>query len=111
MKLSALKRAALAAGVVSTTLIGVTPGQAQAVDSLLDKLVDKGVLTPKEATEKFTVALNAALKDPTVGSRLAELGAVVVSDDKLTPAGLQTWLQAELLRYGPVIKAAGQFAD
>ena len=54
MKLSALKRAALAAGVVSTTLIGVTPGQAQAVDSLLDKLVDKGVLTPKEATELRT---------------------------------------------------------
>ena len=56
MKLSALKRAALAAGVVSTTLIGVTTGQAQAVDSLLDKLVDKGVLTPKEATELRTEA-------------------------------------------------------
>ena len=51
MKLSALKRAALAAGVVSSTFIGVTTGQAQAVDSLLDKLVDKGVLTSKEAGE------------------------------------------------------------
>ena len=51
MKLSALKRAALAAGVVSSTFIGVTTGQAQAVDSLLDKLVDKGVLTSKEASE------------------------------------------------------------
>ena len=30
---------------------------------------------------------------------------------KLTPAGLQSWLQQELQRYAPVIKAAGQFAD
>ena len=51
MKSSSFKRAALAAGVVSTTLIGVTAGQAQSVDSLLDKLVDKGVLSTKEAAE------------------------------------------------------------
>ena len=44
-------------------------------------------------------------------ARLTELGAVVATDDKLTPTGLQTWLQAETQRYGPVIKAAGQFAD
>lgn len=67
--------------------------------------------TPKEAINKFGTALKAALKDPTVAPRLAELGAMVVSDDKLTPAGLQTWLQSETLRYAPVIKAAGQFAD
>jgi tripartite-type tricarboxylate transporter receptor subunit TctC len=67
--------------------------------------------TPKEAVEKFGAALRAALKDPAVAPRLAELGAVVPSDDKLTPAGLQAWLQLETQRYGPVIKAAGQFAD
>lgn len=48
-----------------------------------------------------------ALKDPAVAGRLAELGAIVVPDDKLTPAGLQQ----ETQRYAPVIKAAGQFAD
>jgi tripartite-type tricarboxylate transporter receptor subunit TctC len=67
--------------------------------------------TPKESIEKFGSALRAALKDPAVSSKLAELGAIIVSDDKKTPAGLQTWLQQETLRYGPVIKAAGQFAD
>ena len=67
--------------------------------------------TPKEAVDKFGVALRAALKDPSVAVRLAELGAVVPADDKLSPTGLQTWLQQEILRYGPVIKAAGQFAD
>jgi hypothetical protein len=40
-----------------------------------------------------------------------ELGAVIVPEDKQTPAGLQTWLQQEIARYGPVIRAAGQFAD
>ena len=67
--------------------------------------------TPKEATEKFREALRAALKDPVVVQRLTELGAVIVPDDKQTPAGLQTWLKQETDRYGPIIRAAGQFAD
>lgn len=67
--------------------------------------------TPKDAIDKFGAALRAALKDPAVAPKLAELGAVIPPDDKLTPAGLQTWLQQETQRYGPVIKAAGQFAD
>ena len=67
--------------------------------------------TPKAALDKFGAALSAALKDPGVVAKLVELGAVVVPDEKQTPAGLQTWLQAEIARYGPVIKAAGQFAD
>ncbi|SDD50376.1 Tripartite-type tricarboxylate transporter, receptor component TctC [Variovorax sp. CF079] len=67
--------------------------------------------TPKEAIDKFGAALKTALKDPTVAQRLAELGAIIPSDAKLTPAGLQTWLQQETTRYEPVIKAAGQFAD
>jgi tripartite-type tricarboxylate transporter receptor subunit TctC len=67
--------------------------------------------TPKIAIEKFGQALRAALKDPAVSGKLTDAGAMIVSDDKLTPAGLQTWLQQETLRYGPVIKSAGQFAD
>jgi tripartite-type tricarboxylate transporter receptor subunit TctC len=67
--------------------------------------------TPKEAIEKFGAALKSTLKDPAIVQRLAELGAVVPGDDKLTPAGLKTWLEQETQRYAPVIKAAGQFAD
>lgn len=67
--------------------------------------------TPKMATETFGRALSAALKDTAVVAKLTELGSVVVPEDKQTPAGLQTWLQQETQRYGPVIKAAGQFAD
>jgi tripartite-type tricarboxylate transporter receptor subunit TctC len=67
--------------------------------------------TPKEAIDKFGAALRAALKDPVVVQRLTDLGAVVVPEDKQTPAGLQEWLKQETARYAPVIKAAGQFVE
>jgi len=67
--------------------------------------------TPKDATEKFANALRAALKDPAVVQRMTELGAEFVSDSKLTPEGLRSWLKQETERWGPVIKAAGVYAD
>lgn len=67
--------------------------------------------TPREAIDRFGAALKSTLKDPAIAQRLAELGAVIPGDDKLTPAGLKTWLEQETQRYAPVIKAAGQFAD
>jgi tripartite-type tricarboxylate transporter receptor subunit TctC len=67
--------------------------------------------TPKAITEKFNGALRAALKDPEVVSRFTALGVEMVPESKLTPEGLQTWLKAEIDRYGPAIRAAAQFAD
>ena len=67
--------------------------------------------TPKDATEKFAGALRAALKDPAVVQRMTELGAEFVPDSKLTPEGLRSWLKQETERWGPVIKAAGVYAD
>ena len=67
--------------------------------------------TPKQAIEKFNAALRTALKDPVVAARLADLGAEPVPDSKLTPEGLRSWLKQETERWGPVIKAAGVYAD
>ena len=67
--------------------------------------------TPKEATEKFNAALRTALKDPNFVARMADLGAEIVPDSKLTPDGLRSWLKQEIDRWGPVIKAAGVYAD
>ena len=67
--------------------------------------------TPKEATEKFNAALRTALKDPNFTARMAELGAEIVPDAKLTPEGLRSWLKQEIDRWGPVIKSAGVYAD
>ena len=45
-----IKQAAMAAGALATIAMGVNV-QAQSSDALLDKLVDKGILTVKEANE------------------------------------------------------------
>ncbi len=67
--------------------------------------------TPQPALDKLNVALRAALKDPAVVTRMAELGSDVVPESKQTPEGLRTWLKAEIDKWGPVIKAAGVYAE
>src|SRR5262245_10496396 len=67
--------------------------------------------TPKAALEKLNVALRAALKDPAVVTRMTELAADVVPESKQTPDGLRVWLQQEIEKWGPIIRAAGVFAD
>jgi tripartite-type tricarboxylate transporter receptor subunit TctC len=67
--------------------------------------------TPKPIVEQLSKALQTAVKDPAVGQRFAELGAVPVAEASATPAALQTRMKAEIERWGPIIKAAGQYAD
>jgi tripartite-type tricarboxylate transporter receptor subunit TctC len=67
--------------------------------------------TPKPIIDRMNAAVRTALKDPDVMRRMAELGAEIVPDSKLTPEGLQTWLKSEIDKWGPVIRAAGKFAD
>ena len=43
--------------------------------------------------------------------KLFDLGAESVPDAKLTPEGLRSWLKQETERWGPVIRAAGVYAD
>ena len=45
------------------------------------------------------------------GSRLADLGAVPVPVAKANPEALRTHLQAEIKKWDPIIKKAGQYAD
>lgn len=67
--------------------------------------------TPKAALDKINTALRAALKDPEFIKRQEELGAVVVTDARVNPAEHRKWVEAEINKWGPVIKAAGQYAD
>jgi tripartite-type tricarboxylate transporter receptor subunit TctC len=67
--------------------------------------------TPKPIVDKATQALQAALKDPEVIRRMGELGAEIVPVDKQTPAGLQTWLKAEVDKWVPIIRKANIYAD
>lgn len=39
------------------------------------------------------------------------MGAVVVNDSRLNPVDHKNFVEAEIAKWGPVIKAAGQYAD
>lgn len=67
--------------------------------------------TPAAVIEKFNAALRTALKDPAFANRMTDLGAEIVPDAKQTPEGLRSWLQSETQKWGPVIRAAGVYAD
>ena len=67
--------------------------------------------TPKPVVDTLVKANQDALKDATVKQRFADLGAEPVSTDKATPAYLQKFLAAEIAKWGPIIKKAGQYAD
>ena len=67
--------------------------------------------TPKPVTDKLNASMQAALKDPAVVKRFADLGAVIVPADKQTPDGLARHLKAEIDKWAPIIKKAGQYAD
>jgi tripartite-type tricarboxylate transporter receptor subunit TctC len=67
--------------------------------------------TPAPVLEKINAALRVAMQDPMVKQRLADLSSDIPPVDKMTPAGLKTHLEAEIAKWGPVIKKAGIYAD
>lgn len=67
--------------------------------------------TPKPALDALVAGLQAALKDANVKLRLAELGTEPVAQNRATPKALKAQLKAEIEKWGPVIKKAGQYAD
>lgn len=67
--------------------------------------------TPKAVTDKLNTALRAALKDAEFIKREQALGAVIVTDGRLAGAEHKKFVEAEINKWSPVIKAAGQYAD
>jgi tripartite-type tricarboxylate transporter receptor subunit TctC len=67
--------------------------------------------TPAPVLTAMNNALKNALKDPEFIKRQEALGAVIVTDARTTPAEHRKWVEAEIAKWGPVIKAAGQYAD
>ncbi len=67
--------------------------------------------TPKRIIDKLVKTLQDALKDPMVRTRFAELNADPVTTERATPDALRAHLKAEIDKWGPVIKAAGVYAD
>jgi tripartite-type tricarboxylate transporter receptor subunit TctC len=67
--------------------------------------------TPKPVIDKLSAALKAALKDPAIISKFAELGTEPVPENRATPDALRTHLKTEIEKWSPIIKKAGVYAD
>ncbi|WP_294000687.1 tripartite tricarboxylate transporter substrate-binding protein [Sphaerotilus sp.] len=67
--------------------------------------------TPKAVVDKVNTALKAALKDADFVKHEEALGADIITDARTNPAEHKKFVEAELAKWGPVIKAAGQYAD
>ncbi len=67
--------------------------------------------TPKAVQDKITAALKVALKDPDFIKREEALGAVIVTDKRINGPEHKKFVEAEMLKWSTVIKAAGQYAD
>jgi len=67
--------------------------------------------TPADVTAKINKALKAALSSPDFIKKQEALGAVVVSDKRTDGAEHKKFVASEIAKWGPVIQAAGQYAD
>jgi tripartite-type tricarboxylate transporter receptor subunit TctC len=67
--------------------------------------------TPKPVIDKLSAALQQALLDPEVKSRLASAGAETVSSERARPDALRAHLKAEIDKWAPLIRKAGVTAD
>ena len=67
--------------------------------------------TPKAVTDKINAALRVALKDADFVKREEALGAVVITDARVGGAEHKKFVESEINKWGPIIKAAGQYAD
>ena len=67
--------------------------------------------TPPAVIEKLNAALRAALKDPVVVQKLADLGSEPVSAERATPEALRARLKSEIDQWAPMIRKAGIYAE
>ena len=67
--------------------------------------------TPKPIQDQVNAALRKALADPEFIKRQEALGAVVIADSRLGQAEHKRFVEAEINKWGLVIRAAGQYAD
>ncbi len=67
--------------------------------------------TPKPVLDKVNAALKQALANADFIKRQEALGAVIITDARTNPAEHKKFVAAEIDKWGPVIKAAGQYAD
>ena len=70
-----------------------------------------GLWLPKGASKdvitKLSAAVQAALAEPNLRSRIAQIGQEIFPREQQTPEGLGAHQKAEIEKWWPIIKAAG----
>jgi tripartite-type tricarboxylate transporter receptor subunit TctC len=66
---------------------------------------------PKEILDRLSDALDKSLDDPGVQKRLSELGGTIPPNEQRTPAKFDSFVKAEIVRWSPILKAAGGTAN
>jgi tripartite-type tricarboxylate transporter receptor subunit TctC len=67
--------------------------------------------TPSAVLAKLNAAIRTALKDPELIKRQEALGVRIVTDSRLEPAEHKKYVEAEMTRWGKIIKDSGETAD
>jgi tripartite-type tricarboxylate transporter receptor subunit TctC len=62
--------------------------------------------TPKPIVDRLAGALDKSLDDPGVTAKLADLGGSIPPKSERTPAKFGSFVQAEIARWSPILKAA-----
>ena len=62
--------------------------------------------TPRDIVEKLHAAVVATMDTPSVRERLQQFGATVVAPDRRSPAYLQKFVEAEIVKWAATIKTA-----
>ena len=100
------QRIAVVPDVPTTAEVGLQNMEANIWNVLL---APKG--TPQPVLDRLATALRETMQDPAVQERLAQLGVELPTQTQATPAEIRAYIQAEVDRWLPVIKAAGVSAD
>jgi tripartite-type tricarboxylate transporter receptor subunit TctC len=67
--------------------------------------------TPRSFLRTLQDSMQAALKNPDLIKRFADLGTEPVAADRVTPVALEKHLAAEIAKWTPIIKKANIYAD
>jgi len=67
--------------------------------------------TPAPVLDKLNTALKDAMNNPEFGNRQRAMGAVIIRDARSNPAEHKKFVEAEIAKWGMIIKEAGQYAD
>lgn len=67
--------------------------------------------TPRPVLDTLSAALRSALADAAVAQRFAEFGAQPVSAERATNEAYGSFVQADVAKWAPIIRAAGVYAD